>query len=524
MATDQELQDALINADKAGDKEAATTLATELQRRRQVSSGPVQIGAEGLPQALEQVSQEFSGPSKFAIGAAGWINSAAMRLKQLLGRDLTPQDLQGLQEYATLKKSSGAAEAGDIAMNLLATIRPSIGLQSAGTDILSKVLPRSLASAASSAGTGGLVTALTQANATPSDIGKSAAFSAGGDLAMQAASKVIQPLVQSEAVKKLTQEGIVPTPGQAKGGLVNKIEQRLEDIPVVGWLISGSRSRAVSEMDTAALAKALPPGTAEQIKAGHAGVDRAEELIDAAYDAAYGQLNKKITLNSNFLRQIGDIPKTDGIDLPPSLSQRFDELMKDKVFARLAGDGASPDAVRSAQNSLGALARKYRASGDADQRALGMAFAEAKDKFRELVASQSSGAFKQTLDSLDSKYSALLAIQKAANYQGSKEGIFSAEALRRASTRASPEFRDFAQTANDVLGRTVPDSGTPSRLLQAGLDRWLGGLMGAAPAALLYSRPGARYMVGDYAWQPIIAQTLRELAPTAGQAVRAVGQ
>ncbi len=49
---------------------------------------PLKIGVEGLPSAITETAKEFSAPSKFAIGAAGAINSMAMRLKQMLGRSL----------------------------------------------------------------------------------------------------------------------------------------------------------------------------------------------------------------------------------------------------------------------------------------------------------------------------------------------------------------------------------------------------------------------------------------------------
>jgi hypothetical protein len=64
MADIQSLETALVNADKAGDVEAAKTLATELRRQRGVetqaqSAPPAKIGAEGLGDAIKQVSEEF---------------------------------------------------------------------------------------------------------------------------------------------------------------------------------------------------------------------------------------------------------------------------------------------------------------------------------------------------------------------------------------------------------------------------------------------------------------------------------
>ena len=43
---------------------------------------PVKLGAEGMPDAIADVAGKTSGTDKFMVGAAGAINSAAMRLKQ----------------------------------------------------------------------------------------------------------------------------------------------------------------------------------------------------------------------------------------------------------------------------------------------------------------------------------------------------------------------------------------------------------------------------------------------------------
>jgi hypothetical protein len=544
MADIQSLETALVNADKAGDVEAAKTLATELRRQRGVetqaqSAPPAKIGAEGLGDAIKQVSEEFSKPEKFAIGAAGWVNSAAMRLKQILGRDLTPEDLQGIKEYSALKEHSGSATAGDIAMNLLATLNPAVKAQRAAAEVLGKAMPKVAAQVASTGATAGAVTAASQPitgdETTAGETAKSAGIAMAADVATRGVARAVQPIIQSDAVKKLTKEGIVPTIGQAAGGWVNKVEQKLESLPVIGDFISYARGRATKEFDEAAIQKALPAGTAEQIKAGRAGIDRAREIIDDAYDTAYSKIPGMVKPDQPFLKALGDIPKQEGVDLPPSLAKRFDALVKDRVVSRLAGNGGDAEAVRNAQNSLGALARRFGGPlASADDKALSMAFNEAKQELRDLVSRQSSPEFKATLDALDRNYSALRAVEKASGYQGSREGVFSAEALKRATTRSTSEMKDLSNTGSDVLGRTVPDSGTAGRTLlplavyagsggAASGNEYLGGpawLTGALAAPLLYSRMGSRYAIGDYPLQSIISQTLRDLAPISGQVAR----
>lgn len=490
---------------------------------------PIALGKEGLPAAIAETAKEFSTPSKFAIGAAGAVNSAAMRLKQMLGRDLTPADIQGLEEYKAIEQASGSAVAGNVGMQVLATLTPGAALYRGAATAAGKALPKGaqfLAPTAGAAVSGAALTAATtptlEGETTVGNAGLGAAGSAAADTLTRGASRVVRPIVQSQAVQRLTKEGVVPTVGQAAGGFVNRVEQMLESVPLVGWMISGSRGRAVKEMNEAAIRKAIPAETPEVIKAGREGIERAGQIIDGAYDAAYGRITGRVSADEGFAKAMSSIPSREGVDLPPSLRERFDSLIKDRVTSRLES-GADAEAIRKVHNSLGQLSRKYKSSGDPDQRALGQAFADAKSELRSLVSRQSSGEFKQALDALDGKYSALLSIEKASGYAGSKEGVFSAEALKRASKKSTSEMKDFSANASDVLGRTVPDSGTAGRMLLpltgaalGGGNEFMGGpewLTGVAAAPLLYSRLGSRYMQGGLPGQQVTAETIRELAP-----------
>src|SRR6185369_5676233 len=294
---------------------------------------PLALGRDRLDQDIADTAKDFSGPSKFMVGAAGAINSAAMRLKQLLGRELTPEDIQGLREYKALEKASGAAVAGDVGMNVLATLNPGAALYRGGAAVAGKVLLGVLAKPVGAAVSGGAITAATQPTMEGEtglgNAGMGAAFSTAADVATRGAARVAQPIVQSPAVQKLVGEKVIPTLGQASGGLVNRIEQALESVPVVGWMITGGRNRAVKELDEAAIRKALPEGTTEQIKAGRAGIERAEDILDTAYDSAYSKLTGKVKIDTPFYKSVGDIPKKEGIDLPPSLAERFNTLMQD---------------------------------------------------------------------------------------------------------------------------------------------------------------------------------------------------
>ena len=465
-------------------------------------------------------TEGMSTTEKFLAGAGKGMTDVARGIGQVVGA-VSREDMDEVRKRDAALSNTGAGAVGEVVGNLAATA-PAMLIPGGQT----------VAGSAAIGATQGLLAPV----ATGESRLNNAAFGSGGGAVGAVVPKVLarvaQPIKQSGAVKNLLSEGVTPTPGQSAGGFLNRIEQQLESIPVIGQFITHARGRAVKEMDEAAIRKALPPGTVETIKAGREGIERAGALIDNAYDAAYQQITKPVKVDTEFYKQISSIPSKEGIDLPPSLAKRFDALVKDRVMARLS-ESSDAEAIRTAHNSLGALSRKYMGSPDPDQRALGQAFKEAKLKLREMVSRQSAGDFKTTLDALDNKNAALKAVEKASGYQGSKEGVFSAEALKRASTKSSGEMRKFASEAADVLGRTVPDSGTAGRMLiplagaaAAGGNEYAGGpgwLTGLAAAPLLYSRMGSRYAVGGYPAQATIAEIIRSTAPYTSQLGRSIG-
>lgn len=532
------------NQDKKGSAEFQTvadaykSLRTSAPASSQPQGEPLKIGAEGFRDAVKEVaSQGFSRTDQVLGGIGSAADMMAMRLKQAVV-GLTPQDEENVRQQRELAGATGATFAGNIGGNVMATGGPAMGLQAGATTAAAKVLPM-----AAAVPTGAAVTGAALATATnPVLKGESEAANAGlgavgnvlGTYAAQGLSRLAVPIQDvSKSTLEMVKRGFSVTPGQASGpsSLINRIEQQLQSIGVFGWMIDKARSAGVKDMNVGAIREVVPSGTEKEItKAGREAVERAGELIDAAYDRAYAGIKGKVNADSEFWRNVNAIPRAEGIDLPPSMETRFSQLMQDRVLSRLKD--ASPETLRDIQNSIGALARKYRASGDPDQRAMGAAFSQAKTEFRDLVSRQASPEFRSALEALDGKYRDLIAIEKASGYTGSKEGIFSADALNRAAKGATKGMREFAGAAKDVYGATVADSGTAGRLL---LPFGLGALGGSNAAvggpdalttlgvlgALAATPMAGRYAYGGYPGQQMTSQMLRELAPLSGQLGRA---
>lgn len=503
----------------------------------------VKVGAAGLPDAIRDVAGQTGPLSKLAIGAAGAVNSAAMRLKQLLGRDLTPQDVQSLDEYKALSDASGEAVAGDVLMSILGTAKLGGNIYSATSGAAARVLPRAaavLAPTAGAAASGAALTTLT----TPTREGESGAENAGigaaasvaADTLLRGAGRVVRPLTQrSGNTQALMDEGIVPTVGQGAGAnsFVGRIEQRLESLPLVGDVIRNARQRPVEELNVAAIRRALPLNEQGRVTAsGRESVQRAQEILSTGYDDVLTRVTARPDLD--FYRAVLTARNDPDIALPRELQTRLLDIVREGVTTRTRNGTMSGDLAKRFDSRLGAMARRYAGSNDGDQRAFALALRDVQGAFRDLMERGATGADADLLRGLNRNYANLLRVERAASYVGAEGGTFNASQLQSAvraldSSRNHRQFaqgralmQDLSDPAYAALRDTVRNSGTTDRALLA----WAAshplqavGLGAAAiPTAALYSRPGQRYMQGDYVWQRLLGSGLRDAARYSGSA------
>lgn len=537
----------VVDGPEGGTKEQALAQVQAQYQTKTATTGaapPLKIGAEGFPDAMKEVaSRGFSKTDQFLGGAGSALDQMAMRLKQAVV-GLTPQDEENVKQQRALAGATGSTLLGNITGNVAATASPAVGLQAGATNLAARALPAAAAVPAGAAATGAAVAAATN----PVLKGESEAINAGlgaagnvlGTYAAKGLSHLAQPIQDvSKATLDMVKRGFAVTPGQAGGAtsILGKIEQQLQSVGVFGWLIDKARASGVKDMNVGAIKSVVPEGTEKEIaKAGRDSVARAGDLIDSAYDRAYAAIKNPVRTDVEFRDAVQAIPMKERIDLPPDLAKRFEQMMGLRVYPRMS-EGASAETVRAVQNSLGELSRRYKASGSPDERSLGQAFAEAKVAFREMVSRQGSPEFRKSLEALDGKYRDLLAIEKASGFAGSKEGVFSADSLSRATKTATPAMKQFAQSARDVYGATVPDSGTAGRISLQALPYMLGGagvanqqmggpetLTALGLMSLLASPAVGKYAYGGFPGQQATAATLNSAAPLSGQVGRSALQ
>ena len=152
MATVQQLETALRNADKAGDAAAATKLAAEIRRMRQTPAETIPLGEDGQdvpqtpqPQRDLSIGEQIVGAGEalvttglnIPLGGAGYLAGAARGLGQQLLGEGTAQDAQRMaEEGAEMLSISPRTESGRRIVGGIADVASALPAFAAATPIL----------------------------------------------------------------------------------------------------------------------------------------------------------------------------------------------------------------------------------------------------------------------------------------------------------------------------------------------------------------------------------------------------
>jgi hypothetical protein len=313
--------------------------------------------------------------------------------------------------------------------------------------------------------------------------GLGSTLAAGGNaLARSAATRRAAP--RSNA-RRLSDEGVLLTPGQMMGGAAQRLEDSLTSIPILGDSIRSAQIRGIDTFDEAALSRGLAPiqgGRAQTV--GREGVRDVTAAIGNAYDRALTGV--MVAPDQQFAAGVQSVAASPRV--PPALRGDLMSFVDD-VTTRLAGpiDGQAWKAIDA---DLGAAIRAADA-GSANapaQRFLRDALIDLRSEVGGLMQRTDPTAFAG-VRAADEATANLVRIRKASQMTATArtDGRFTAPQLNSAvqatdtsaSNRAYSEgnalMQDLTDAAMTVLPPTVPDSGTPIRSLLT-----VGGLGGGA--------------------------------------------
>jgi hypothetical protein len=461
MATREELERALVNADKAGDVDAARALAAELES---YIAPPVQVTA------TRKISTGAESARSLASGALlGFADEleAALRTGSMSSADyvnlrnqLRAQQEQFAKENPAL--ATGTQLVGGLVMPGAAMFAPARGM-TLGKELLT------------GAGLGGVagIGAGTGDN-TLEDFLQGASLGGVTTGILGAGTRAIAPRVRPEA-RMLMREGVEVTPGAAFGGAVQRIEQAAESVPITGAAITAARERGLKSFDIASVNRVLKninpnlkvPKGMEPADA----INFAKDEISKQYNTFVIPYLKFDPTNAKFVSALNS-----SVQRHQSLpKQQFDELNRQaNMLVDTLSRATNPRDIQAAKSNLSKLAFDYSNSSNAAEKQFGRALQDMKKTFMSNLVSQNGTVAKALAkaDRAETDY-----IRVASAFSRSTAGEVStpaqlAQTIRQMSQsggrigyaegRASP-LQNFAQAGERVLGTKLPTSGTAER-------------------------------------------------------------
>lgn len=516
-------------------------LTLEQKRALALASARVRSqDTESAPTTQSELANKYAGEDVGQMGAVmrglggaktSW-DRAALGLKGLF-TDLTPEDKALLEQGRGFQAEGGApATMGAIGADVAMSLAPGGLVTKAASK--APLLARTLAELGYGAGYGALT--------SPEDRTGGAVGGAAGTALGMGANRLIggaiKPLVSQEA-QELAKQGIQPTIGQSIGGAVNTAEQKLKSLPLIGDVIRNARGRSVNEFNEKAIQTAVPGSKGF----GDEALTSARETLGKQYDTVLNglpniQVDKPAIVQA--LRNAVDDPAL-------ALSNQSKKFVTDYVKNNLINRTGQIDgqiAKKIESDMAKAVARK--ATGDAEDRAIADAMRNVQQQWRQSLtqaAETANPGAGTALREADASWRAFIPVDRAGAYRGNQNiasneipGKFTPNSLRRSleasdqsqfnnATRAMSggntpfdKLNTLTRQGERVLGDSVPDSGTATRLMwglgamgagsAAGMDPASMG-MGAALALPMYSRSGSKFLTQGV--EPLYQAAVKQL-------------
>jgi hypothetical protein len=480
MATLADLHDALINADKAGDTEAARQLADAI-----VAMGGQKQRRDPGVMGDSSPTSTMSGMDKFLAGAGKAMVDTARGAGQLGGRVSRGDVAESRQLDAPLMKT-GAGITGNIAGNV-AMLAPTAMIPGANT--------------LTGAGAIGAITGLLQPSVSGQETATNVALGGAGGAAGQKIANMIGGRA-AQAGSALTQEqaaagragqniGLKLTPGKASGSAaLQRMEASMESNPATSSAFD--TLKANNQRATARAAAKSIGENADEL--GTAVLSRAEQRIGAVFNSVADKtpvpLNP-MTIGAR-LRQIAtdsDGMLANNADIASNgLWKRLDSFVNDK-------GGATREQLRKLSSDLGKKARQEMTTPMGD-RALGDAMFQAQEVVEDAIVGTLTAPQRVAYDEARKQYRNMMLLTAKTNITNPSSGNVSARNLASELMRKDRggftmggnqsdmyAAARFAQAFPNIVG----DSGTATR--SAGMTDWLMAMPTNALASAYLSQP-----------------------------------
>ncbi len=338
-------------------------------------------------------------------------------------------------------------------------------------------------------------------------VGTGAAAGAVVGGGVNALGKVLDPAIGA-GQKLLQKAGIDLTPGQAMGGILKSVEDKLTSVPIIGDLINSRRFNGIADFNRAVYAKAVEPFGAEgaaivkNADPGSAGIKKVGDFLSSKYEDALARSVPNV-IDDGFQRGMSQVASM----VPGALKQDFVEAVQRSILTKITPGGTlTPSVAKEAESELGRLAASYRGSAQAGERELGRALGQAQAELRDLVA-RNNPEIAPLIQAANQGWRTLVQMENAGAMLGAKDGIFTPAQFLNAVKKSDKSPRDrqfargdaynqeFAEAADRILPNKIADSGTAGRFMTGAA---MGGGLGLLEpvSATAAAGVGAAYLPG----------------------------
>jgi hypothetical protein len=359
----------------------------------------------------------------------------------------------------------------------------------------------------------------------------------GGAMFGKLAQLGMSPQV-SEKLQMLKDMGMNKfTPGQLMSQLpfvgkpIQALESNLTSLPFAGSIIGYGQNVANKDFNIAMANQVLRPlgeSVPKDVKAGNELLKLVDDKITNSYKGIEHKIDFKIITdpktNTNTMTRLNGVVDRATTDLVPEAANLVSEIVKRSFYEPLLKTyGLSGSGFRTAEKSLGSQANTLIQSGDPIKRDAGFAIRNFQDALRNELTFQNPQVGRELMGIHDA-FKKYLRIERAAAYRGADEGVFNPSqfkaatetlAGRKGTATGKGIFMPESQAATDVLGKTVPDSGTAGRLMSA---KTLG--LGAAEGGINLLSSFAPSVAAGTMYNPLAMYLMTKLATSRPQAMR----
>lgn len=289
-----------------------------------------------------------------------------------------------------------------------------------------------------------------------------------------AAARLIAPKI-IPAAQRLLDRGVELLPGQLKGGIIRGVEEASRSVPISGEAVAAAQRRAVEGWNRAVYKDILDQAPlsgatgAAPGQAGRVGVAAVEKSLSDQYEILKPRIFFKA--DAQFDRNVSNL-KNLVAGMPADLVSGFNHVVsrvETMMGAPRTMDGWT---FKEVESELSRLARNYHQSPSPFHRDIGDAINSYLGEIRENMERHSAPSVRPDLKRLNTAWAMFKRVQEASTRRPTGGGVFTPGDLLAAEKKLAGKsvfargdglLQRDAEEAQQVLGRTIPDSGTALR-------------------------------------------------------------